>query len=92
MKDVVSLVHGAERVRLGERKEETAESKPGNDVHQAQESSGPWLNISGGTGGVAGCPEHHPPRQGRGTSGTGSGLECPAKSRSEGPIRAVSCS
>jgi len=73
-------------------KEEATESKPEIDLHQAQESNCPWSNTSGGTGGEAGCPEHHPPKQGRGAAGTGSGLECPARSRIKGSISDGSCS
>jgi hypothetical protein len=56
------------------RKERPAKAEPGADEHQAQDSDGP-SNWPAGTTGVAGCPEHHAPEQGRGGRGMGSGSD-----------------
>jgi hypothetical protein len=68
---------------FAERKERAVETSTGIDAHQAQDPSRP-SNVPAGTGGVAGCPEHQAPRQGRGPRGTETGSDWPARSRIKG--------
>ena len=82
-------VHQTGSTRTRARKEGSGETKAGADGHQGQESSRPSSTPIGAAG-AAGCPEHRTPEQGRGTGGTGSFSDRPARSRIKGSMTARS--
>jgi hypothetical protein len=73
-----------------DRKEEAVETSSGINANKAQDPSRP-SNSPDGTGGVAGCPEHQAPEQGRGPRGTECGSDGPAKSSIKGSTSEVRC-
>ena len=67
-----------------EKSKDAAGARESAAAFQAQWSS-PWPTAPTAGAGVAGCPEHHAPEQGRGVAGEREGSGRPARSRSNEP-------